>query len=80
MPVFDLTTQRRMRPDIADLIRPAIYPDLRDASGVQNYPAVRGMKHNLFFWDHTMMEDESDSVVSSKTNTCVCVYFSAVLI
>lgn len=71
MPVFDLATQRRMRPDIADLIRPAVYPNLQDAPQVESYPSVKGMLHNLFFWDHAMMEDASGTIASSKTNRCV---------
>ncbi|CAM9306840.1 unnamed protein product [Pylaiella littoralis] len=66
--VHDLATQRRMRPDIADLIRPAVYPNLRDAPHVLGYPSVKGMRRNLFFWDHAVPEDESGGVASSKTN------------
>ncbi|CAM9306733.1 unnamed protein product [Pylaiella littoralis] len=66
--VHDLATQRRMRPDIADLIRPAVYPNLRDAPHVLGYPSVKGMRRNLFFWDHAVPEDKSGSVASSKTN------------
>lgn len=66
--VHDLATQRRMRPEIADLIRPAVYPNLRDAPHVEGYPPVKGMRRNLFFWDHAVKEDESGAVASSKTN------------
>jgi hypothetical protein len=37
-----LTTQRRMRPEIANLIRVTLYPKLLDAEAVQHYPDVRG--------------------------------------
>ncbi|CAI5953182.1 unnamed protein product [Closterium sp. NIES-65] len=37
IPVYTLATQRRMRPEIADLIRYTIYPDLRDHPFVQGY-------------------------------------------
>lgn len=40
-----LETQRRMRPDISNLIRIPIYPNLKDAPEVMNYPDVEGM-HN----------------------------------
>lgn len=66
--VHDLATQRRMRPEIADLIRPAVYPNLRDAPHVKGYPSVKGMRRNLFFWDHAVKEDEAGAVASSKTN------------
>lgn len=68
MPVHDLATQRRMHPDIADLIRPAVYPNLQDAAHVKTYPAVKGMRRHLFFWDHAVAEDKSGTVTSSKTN------------
>lgn len=66
--VHDLATQRRMRPEIADLIRPAVYPNLQDAPHVEEYPPVKGMRPNLFFWDHAVMEDDCGAVASSKTN------------
>ncbi|CAM9841747.1 unnamed protein product, partial [Hapterophycus canaliculatus] len=68
VPVHDLATQRRMRPEIADLIRPAVYPNLKDAPHVLRYPSVKGMRRNLFFWDHAVPEDSSGTVASSKTN------------
>ncbi|CAG8709257.1 11917_t:CDS:2, partial [Racocetra fulgida] len=48
--------QRRMRPEIADLIRP-IYPALMDAINTTKYPKVRGVKHDLFFFDHRNPEE-----------------------
>lgn len=68
VPVFDLATQRRMHPDIADLIRPAVYPNLMDAAHVKEYPSVRGMRRHLFFWDHAIKEDKSGTLEGSKTN------------
>lgn len=51
-----LTTQYRMRSEIANLIRPMIYKDLVDNENVHRYPNVIGMEKNLFFIDHTNME------------------------
>lgn len=51
-----LDTQYRMRPDIANLIRPKIYAQLNDSESVQSYPNVVGMAKNLFFIDHTQPE------------------------
>ncbi|CAM9147741.1 unnamed protein product [Discosporangium mesarthrocarpum] len=69
VPVQTLSTQRRMRPCIADLIRPAVYPNLADAPTVLEYPNVKGMRDNLFFLDHNVLEDDvTDSVINSKTN------------
>ncbi|CAG8622792.1 22327_t:CDS:10, partial [Racocetra persica] len=51
-----ITEQRRMRPEIADLIRP-IYPALTDEINTTKYPKVRGVQHNLFFFDHRNPEE-----------------------
>ena len=40
-PFAQLTVQRRMRPDIADLVRLPLYPELEDHPTVQDYPQVR---------------------------------------
>lgn len=45
-----LTTQRRMRPEISNLIRVPIYPALMDSEAVMNYPDVRGMSHNCYWF------------------------------
>lgn len=47
-----LTTQYRMRSEIANLIRPIIYKDLLDDESVKQYPNVIGMAKNLYFIDH----------------------------
>lgn len=59
--VTTLTTQYRMRPDIANLIRPIIYKELLDADCVKQYPDVIGMAKNLYFIDH----NEPESGVST---------------
>lgn len=51
-----LTTQYRMRPEIANLIRPIIYKELLDDESVTQYPNVMGMMKNLYFIDHTEPE------------------------
>jgi len=58
-PYARLTVQRRMRPDIADLVRLPLYPELLDHACVQHYPRVSGMYHNLFWFHHTHPEDGS---------------------
>jgi hypothetical protein len=47
-----LTTQRRMRPCIAELIRKTIYSDLKDHENVGRYPDVGALSENLIFFDH----------------------------
>ncbi|CAG8568978.1 8018_t:CDS:10 [Rhizophagus irregularis] len=56
-----LTTQRRMRPEIADLIRKKLYPKLIDGAITKEYPKVRGTPHNLFFINHEHPEDAAGS-------------------
>ena len=72
VPVVTLSTQRRMRPSIAELIRRTIYPDLRDADSVHHHPAVRGMRYPLFFLDHDHLEageeEEAGALSGSKQN------------
>src|SRR5271169_3539965 len=58
-PFIRLAVQRRMRPEIADLIRLQLYPGLEDHPDVQNYPQVPGMYHHLYWLDHSQREDGS---------------------
>ncbi|KND02782.1 uncharacterized protein SPPG_08964 [Spizellomyces punctatus DAOM BR117] len=58
VPMVSLATQRRMRPEIADLLRKTkYYPVLEDGDNVFNYPAVKGMRQNLWFFDHDYLEE-----------------------
>ena len=45
-----------MRPEIARLIVPSIYPTLENHASVLEYPGVRGMASNIFFLTHTEEE------------------------
>ena len=45
-----------MRPEIARLIVPSIYKDLKNHDSVLKYLPVRGMKHSVFFLSHTHRE------------------------
>jgi superfamily I DNA and/or RNA helicase len=51
-----LGVQHRMRPEIARLIVPSIYPTLENHASVLDYPGVRGMASNVFFLTHTEQE------------------------
>lgn len=53
-----LTTQHRMRPEIARLISPSIYPDLRNHPSVEKFPRVKGVMKNLFFLNHNHAEEQ----------------------
>ncbi|EFJ49576.1 hypothetical protein VOLCADRAFT_89933 [Volvox carteri f. nagariensis] len=50
--IATLLQQRRMRPQISQLIRVPIYPELQDHPRVLSYPAVRGLASSVFFVDH----------------------------
>lgn len=52
-----LTVQRRMRPEIADLVRIPLYPSLEYHPTVQNYPQVPGMYYPLYWLDHSQNEE-----------------------
>lgn len=51
-----LNTQYRMRPEIANLIRPAIYNKLIDDDSVKQLPNIMGISKNLYFINHTEQE------------------------
>ncbi|KAF2902956.1 hypothetical protein ILUMI_03225 [Ignelater luminosus] len=61
-----LGVQHRMRPEIAKLIVPNVYPKLDNHSSVYNFPRVLGIDANLYFIDHRYPEKESGD--SSKKN------------
>ena len=56
-PFARLTTQRRMHPEICELITPSIYSKLDNARSVNNYPEVSGVKHRMVFITHTEPEN-----------------------
>ncbi|XP_046375700.2 NFX1-type zinc finger-containing protein 1-like [Haliotis rufescens] len=51
LPHDTLLWQHRMRPEIADIIRP-LYKDLKDDKSVQKYDNVKGIARNVYFIDH----------------------------
>ena len=55
-PFAQLTVQRRMDPNIADLVRRPLYRDLEDHPRVQSYPRVPGMFHHLYWLSHSHHE------------------------
>ncbi|CAB3405845.1 unnamed protein product [Caenorhabditis bovis] len=60
-PYSQLQHQHRMNVDIMNVIvRPSFYPNVSDASNVYEYPAVRGMADNLYFWSHQCQESTND--------------------
>ncbi|KAL2168166.1 hypothetical protein VTG60DRAFT_334 [Thermothelomyces hinnuleus] len=68
LPVAQLKVQRRMRPEISQLIR-RVYPDLVDHDCVKNLPSVVGMRDNLFWLDHDHPEDAKDDGARAKSHS-----------
>lgn len=58
VPCYTLGEQHRMRPEIASLISPTIYPHLNNHFSVNNREHVRGVTKDLFFLNHNVYEEE----------------------
>lgn len=58
VPCYTLGEQHRMRPEIASLITPTIYPDLKNHISVYNRESVHGVTKDLFFLNHNVYETE----------------------
>ncbi|KAL2074450.1 hypothetical protein VTL71DRAFT_8228 [Oculimacula yallundae] len=68
-PVSQLNVQRRMRPQISNLIRATIYPRLVDHESTRNLPDVVGMRHNVFFLDHDNLQDGGSNDTQQKSHS-----------
>lgn len=70
LPVAQLNIQRRMRPEIANLIRTTMYPTLTNHTSVLSLPDVVGMRDNIFWLNHDKPEDAStdDGRLKSHSN------------
>lgn len=67
-PFSTLETQRRMHPSISQLIRETLYPKLKDAPSVSEYPEIAGMRKRLFWLDHRQREGGSDADAMSTSH------------
>lgn len=65
-PHSTLTKQHRMCPEISDLIRRLTYPNLLDAPGTLNRPALRGFQDRLIFVDHNKAEAQATELADSR--------------
>ena len=63
-PHATLEYQHRMRPEIAELVKPHIYTTLSNHEAVLSYPDVRGVSTNLFFINHCQEEKEDNNLMS----------------
>lgn len=55
--------QHRMRPEIAELVKP-IYPQLNNHPSVEKYEDVKGISSNVFFINHNYPESHDDETKS----------------
>lgn len=64
-----LNIQRRMRPEISNLVRNTLYPELQDHPLTKEYPDVVAMRQNMFWLDHSHPETGvDDSQARSHSN------------
>ena len=65
-----LSVQHRMRPEVARLIVPSIYPHLENHESVLKYPNIKGVNDSVFFLEHSERElgDTSDTDSRSRLN------------
>ncbi|XP_001949970.2 NFX1-type zinc finger-containing protein 1 [Acyrthosiphon pisum] len=67
VPCYTLGEQHRMRPEIASLITPSIYNELKNHISVHNREHIRGVTKDVFFLNHNLYENEVEEI-SSKSN------------
>lgn len=61
-----LTRQHRMRPEIVKLLTPSIYNTLESDQSVYEFPNVKGLNVNLFFFNHENYEITHNEVSYSN--------------
>ena len=59
IPCQRLSVQHRMRPEIAALMK-HIYTDLENHESVEKYEDIKGIKKNMFFVNHSHLENHND--------------------
>jgi hypothetical protein len=68
LPFSRLDTQRRMHPEIAELVRSTLYPTLSDGPSTLKHPPVPSMKKRLFWLNHQNPESHGGMQSTSHTN------------
>lgn len=63
----EILVQRRMRPEISEIIR-LFYPNLKDDQSVLNRQNIRGMSSNVLFFTHEWNEEKTELGKESKSN------------
>ena len=67
-PHATLHNQHRMRPEIAELVKPHIYDTLYNHDSVHHYPNVRGVTSNIFLIQHNEPEQPSSDLSHSNNH------------
>ncbi|XP_078484290.1 NFX1-type zinc finger-containing protein 1-like [Ciona intestinalis] len=81
LPFAQLTCQHRMKPRIADLIRPHIYKTLTDHEVVKKHEEIPGVEKSLYFISHDKIEGKVIDGKSKKNQheaefmVALCKYF-----
>jgi hypothetical protein len=75
IPHVTLDTQHRMRPEFSSLLRPSIYRTLNDHPSTFGRPNIQGLSSNLFFLNHSELEQTSDGFggYSNQREVDMCV-------
>lgn len=60
LPFVRLNYQHRMRPEIARLLTPHIYPELENHPSVLDFEKIKGIKTSIFFVEHNYPEEIGD--------------------
>lgn len=68
LPHVTLGVQRRMRPEVSNLIMD-IYPNLKDHQSTLNREQIKGVSKDVFCFNHSEMEDSSAEDGHSKKNS-----------
>ena len=63
-PHATLKHQHRMRPEISQLVRPHIYPELYDHPSVCDYPPILGIARSVYFISHVQKEQDTEDLRS----------------
>ncbi|XP_050528979.1 NFX1-type zinc finger-containing protein 1-like isoform X2 [Daktulosphaira vitifoliae] len=57
MPLYQLTKQFRMRPEILSIVLPCFNQKLKNSELTKNLPSVNGISKNVFFLDHNCIKE-----------------------
>ena len=77
-PHVTLQIQHRMRPEIAELVKPHVYETLENHESVKDYPNIKGISGDIFFIQHYHLEKGSDlshsNIYEAKYLVALCKY------